>query len=293
MVRRKPAKKEKESSLAPSITTGDSRSRSGIQKRRAPRILSAAEKAAALLHDPMRIQKFLANAGIASRRTIEEWIKAGKVEVNGKVAILGQSVSAKDTIKVDGRALRLKAFDEQETRVLLYHKAEGELCAARTENGKPTVFANLPSVRGSKWVMVGRLDINTSGLLLFTNNGTMSHHLMHPSFAHERHYAVRVLGKVTEEALEQLRTGVRLEDGVFCFKTVTFSGGTGANQWYTVSLEEGKYREVRRLWESQGCKVSRLIRIQYGPFALPPGLRKSKCYELPAEEVTALLGSMN
>ncbi|HRE31453.1 MAG TPA: pseudouridine synthase [Candidatus Berkiella sp.] len=237
----------------------------------------------------MRIQKFLANAGIASRRTIEEWIKAGKIHINGCVATLGQSVNSQDTIKVAGKVFHLKSFDVQETRVLLYHKPEGELCAARSEHGKPTVFQHLPKLRGSKWVMVGRLDINTSGLLLFTNNGSLAHHLMHPRFAYERQYAVRVLGKVTDDILENLTTGVRLEDGLFSFKSIQFAGGTGANQWYNVTLQEGKYREVRRLWESQGCKVSRLIRTQYGPFVLPSGLRKGKYFELPENEVTELL----
>lgn len=268
-----------------SVTASNARTRSGIPTKRKTAIVNKQS----ITPEPMRIQKFLANAGIASRRTIEEWIKSGKIHINGTVATLGQSVSSQDVIKVADKVVHLKAFDVQETRVLLYHKPEGELCAARSENGKLTVFEHLPKLKGSKWVMVGRLDINTSGLLLFTNNGNLAHHLMHPRFIHERQYAVRVLGKVTDEMLERLTTGVRLEDGVFSFKSIQFGGGTGANQWYTVTLQEGKYREVRRLWESQGCKVSRLIRTQYGPFALPSGLRKGKYFELPENEVTELL----
>ncbi len=264
-----------------------SRTRSGIPLKRKRNEVKPARTAS--IDEPMRIQKFLANAGIASRRSIEEWIKAGKVKVNGEVATIGQSVSSEDTIVVDGKKMYLKAFDKEETRVLLYHKPEGELCAAKSEKGKPTVFENLPKVRGSKWVMVGRLDINTSGLLILTNNGTLAHHLMHPSFAQVRQYAVRVLGKVTEEILENLTTGVSIDDEVFSFKSVKFAGGTGANQWYDVTLTEGKYREVRRLWESQGCKVSRLIRTQYGPYVLPNGLRKGRSFELPPEEVAELL----
>lgn len=263
-----------------------SRTRSGIPIKRNRNEVKAARTT---VDEPMRIQKYLANAGLASRRTIEEWIKAGKVKVNGENAILGQSVSNEDSIVVDGKKLYLKAFDKEETRVLLYHKPEGELCAAKSEHGKPTVFENLPKVKGSKWVMVGRLDINTSGLLLLTNNGALAHHLMHPSFAQVRQYAVRVLGKVTEETIENLTNGVLIDDELFSFKSVKFAGGKGANQWYDVTLTEGKYREVRRLWESQGCKVSRLIRTQYGPYLLPNGLRKGRSFELPPEEVAELL----
>jgi len=263
-----------------------SRTRSGIPLKRKR---NEVKPARTTVDEPMRIQKFLANAGLASRRTIEEWIKAGKVKVNNEIATLGQSVSGEDTIYVDGKKLYLKAFDKEETRVLLYHKPEGELCAAKSEHGKPTVFENLPKVKGSKWVMVGRLDINTSGLLLLTNNGALAHHLMHPSFAQVRQYAVRVLGKVTEEIIENLINGVLIEEELFSFKSVKFAGGKGANQWYDVTLTEGKYREVRRLWESQGCKVSRLIRTQYGPYLLPNGLRKGRSFELPAEEVAELL----
>lgn len=263
----------------------NARTRSGIPQK--PKKIVKAPKVQS--DESMRIQKFLANNGVASRRTIEEWIKAGKVTVNQVKATLGQSVSSRDTIVVNGKKLYLKAFDKEETRVLLYHKPEGELCAARSENNKATVFESLPKIQGSKWVMVGRLDVNTSGLLLLTNNGKLAHHLMHPSFALERHYAVRVLGKVTEAILENLTTGVKVDDEFFRFQSVTFGGGTGANQWYHVSLSEGKYREVRRLWESQGCKVSRLIRTQYGPYVLPNGLRKGKYFELPSEEVAELL----
>ncbi|MGE3319138.1 MAG: pseudouridine synthase [Candidatus Berkiella sp.] len=264
----------------------NARTRSGIPVKSKRTVKEARS---AVSDEPMRIQKFLANNGVASRRAIEEWIKAGKVTVNKAKATLGQSVSACDTIIIDGKKLYLKAFDKQETRVLLYHKPEGELCAARSENGKPTIFESLPQIKGSKWVMVGRLDINTSGLLLLTNNGKLAHHLMHPSFALERQYAVRVLGKVTEDILENLTSGVRIDNELFRFQSVTFGGGTGANQWYHVTLSEGKYREVRRLWESQGCKVNRLIRTQYGPYVLPNGLRKGKYFELSSDEVAELL----
>lgn len=275
-----------------SATSSSSRVRSGIPQKKPRKDVKAeraARKAAPVNDEAMRIQKFIANAGIASRRTVEDWIKAGKVVVNGVVATLGQSVTASDNITVEGKKLYLKGFASDETRVLLYHKPEGELCSARSEKGKPTVFDHLPKPRGGKWVMVGRLDINTSGLLLLTNNGTLAHHLMHPSFAQVRQYAVRVLGKVTDEIIENLKTGVRLDDGIHAFKSIQFGGGTGANQWYSVTLTEGKYREVRRLWESQGCKVSRLIRTQYGPFVLPDGLRKGKYFELPENEVAELL----
>ena len=215
-----PGGKVKAAPKARARAATSSRTRSGIPLKRKR---NEVKPARTTVDEPVRIQKFLANAGLASRRTIEEWIRAGKVKVNNEIAILGQSVSSEDSIYVDGKQLYLKAIDKDETRVLLYHKPEGELCAAKSEHGKPTVFENLPKVKGSKWVMVGRLDINTSGLLILTNNGALAHHLMHPSFAQVRQYAVRVLGKVTEEIIENLINGVLIEDELFSFKSVKFA----------------------------------------------------------------------
>jgi 23S rRNA pseudouridine2605 synthase len=235
-----------------------------------------------------RVQKLLANAGFASRRAIEEWIKEGKIQINGKVATLGQSVSSKDFIHVNGRRVDLTKYLEEPTRVILYHKPEGEICT-REAGAKNSVFCNLPPLKQGKWVSVGRLDVNTAGLLLFTNNGNLAHRLMHPSFEIERQYAVRVLGKVTDQTLDQLKEGVMLEEGICAFKSITrLEEGSGVNQWFIVSLMEGKYREVRRLWATQNCVVSRLIRIKYGTVELPRRLRKGKWQELPIEEIKKL-----
>lgn len=237
----------------------------------------------------LRIHKLLANRGLGSRRAIEEWIKQGKIQVNGKDATIGQVVTLRDRIHVNGRPISFDDFAQQTTRVLLYHKPEGEICSRSREDVKQTVFDNLPSLKQGKWIAIGRLDVNTAGLLLFTNNGTLAHQLMHPSFLQERQYAVRVLGKVTPEIIHRLKDGVKLEDGVFRFKDIEQKESTGANQWFHVTLMEGKYREVRRLWESQHCLVSRLIRIKFGQFELPKRLRKGDYQELPVQEVQELM----
>lgn len=236
----------------------------------------------------MRVQKLLANKGLGSRRAIEKWIQEGKIKINGKIAILGQSISLKDTIYVDGQRIDLTLYTEEPTRVLIYHKPEGEICS-REPGVKQSVFSQLPFLKEGKWISVGRLDVNTSGLLLFTNNGDLAHRLMHPRFQLERQYAVRVLGKVTEHTLSRLKEGIKLEEGLCAFKSITpLEQGNGANHWFIVSLMEGKYREVRRLWETQNCIVSRLIRIKYGNVELPRRLRKGKWQEMPMEEIKKL-----
>lgn len=237
---------------------------------------------------PMRVQKLLAQMGIGSRRAIENWIKEGKIQINNKVATLGQMVTLQDKIRINNQPLVLTPLT-QKTRVLIYHKPEGEICSQSTEDGKPSVFTNLPKLNEGKWVMVGRLDVNTSGLLLFTNNGELAHRLMHPRFQVERQYAVRVLGNVSEAMLNRLKKGVMLEQGKSYFKEITHQGGEGANQWYHVTLTQGKYREVRQLWASQGCMVSRLIRIKYGNISLPRDLKKGQHRELPPSQVEKLL----
>lgn len=238
----------------------------------------------------MRLHKLLASKGLGSRRAIESWIKMGKVHVNGKVAIIGQQVSSKDNIKVDGKSLQFDQIESQVPRVLLYHKPEGEICSRVSEEGKKSVFDSLPPLNQERWVMVGRLDVNTSGLLLFTNNGELAHHLMHPRFEIIREYAVRVLGKVTEESLKNMRKGVELPTGLSRFKQITpHVASDSANQWFTVSLSQGKYREVRELFASQGYTVSRLIRTKYGTTTLPRDLRKGKFVELSPEKVRAML----
>lgn len=218
-----------------------------------------------------RLQKVLARAGHGSRREIEGWIRAGRVTVNGARAELGQRVGPCDRIRLDGRALTLDSPSIPQT--LAYHKPEGELTSRRDPQGRPLVFDRLPPPHAGRWIAVGRLDINTSGLLLLTNDGHLAERLMHPRSGIEREYAVRVFGDVDGLLLERLREGVMLEDGMARFTAVEQAGGTGANTWYHVVLNEGRSREVRRLWESQGLKVSRLIRVRYGPVVLPPGLR--------------------
>lgn len=236
-----------------------------------------------------KLQKVLARAGLGSRRQLEEWIKAGRISVNGVIAKLGDRVDAKVQIRVDGYLLSSQTVNKQKCRVLLYHKPEGELCTRKDPEGRPTVFDKLPLLRQGRWISVGRLDMNTSGVLLFTTDGELANSLMHPSTQIEREYAVRVFGRATDDMLKQLKRGVMLEDGMARFTQLTEAGGEGANRWYHVTLCEGRNREVRRLWESQeGLKVSRLIRIRFGHITLPPLLRSGKWEELSLEEITTL-----
>lgn len=235
-----------------------------------------------------RLQKVLARAGLGSRREIEGWIRAGRITVNGAPAELGATVSAKDHVRVDGRPVTITDAASQRARTLLYHKPAGELTTRHDADGRPTVFDSLPKIRNGRWITVGRLDMNTSGLLLVTTDGELAHRLMHPSYQIEREYAVRVLGQVDDAMLERLLTGVELEDGRAAFAGVRDAGGQGANHWYHVTLHEGRNREVRRLWESQGVQVSRLIRVRYGPVPLPPDLRTGRFGDPDAETLKAL-----
>jgi 23S rRNA pseudouridine2605 synthase len=235
-----------------------------------------------------RLQKVLAKAGLGSRRQMEEWIREGRVEVDGKPAELGQKVSETQRIVVDGRRLHLKPAGTSAPEGIVYHKPLGEVCSRDDPEGRPTVFYNLPKPRQGRWISVGRLDINTSGLLLFTTDGELAHRLMHPSQEIEREYAVRLLGDVDMPMLERLVEGVELEDGVARFAAVEESGGTGANRWFHVILKEGRNREVRRLWESQGVRVSRLTRVRYGPVILERKLRKGQSRPLLAGEMKKL-----
>ena len=238
-----------------------------------------------------RLQKVLARAGLGSRRQIEDWIRAGKITVNDQPAELGVSVTAGDRIKVDGRPVTL-APPEQAPRTLAYHKPAGELTTRKDEAGRPTVFDSLPRIRTARWISIGRLDFNTSGLLLVTTDGELAHRLMHPSWQIEREYAVRVLGKVGEEVLARLQEGVMLDDGMAAFDTIRDAGGPGANHWYHVTVREGRNREVRRLWESQGVQVSRLIRVRYGPVSLPAELRAGRFRDLTQQEIVALYAAV-
>lgn len=235
-----------------------------------------------------RIQKVLARGGIASRREIERWIDEGRIKVNGVVVNQGVRLKQGDHLQVNDRVVHWEKFAEQPTRVLLYHKAIGEVVTRHDPEGRPVIFKNLPKLETARWIAVGRLDINTSGLLLVTNNGELANHLMHPSTEVEREYAVRILGNVSDATIELLKTGVELEDGLAKFDEIHFAGGEGANKWYNVIVSEGRNRLVRRLWESQALTVSRLMRVRYGPIVLPDGLKTSRSYELDEKELALL-----
>ncbi|MBG6245125.1 23S rRNA pseudouridine(2605) synthase RluB [Candidatus Symbiopectobacterium sp. 'North America'] len=237
-----------------------------------------------------KLQKVLARAGHGSRREIEGIIQAGRVSVDGKIATLGDRVEVTKAtrIRIDGHVVSVKETEEAICRVLIYYKPEGELCTRSDPDGRPTVFDRLPKMRGSRWVAVGRLDVNTSGLLLFTTDGELANRLMHPSHEVEREYAVRVFGEVDEDKLKLLTKGVQLDDGPASFCTLKYSGGEGLNQWYNVTLTEGRNREVRRLWEAVGVQVSRLIRVRYGDIPLPKGLPRGGWTEMPLEQLNYL-----
>jgi 23S rRNA pseudouridine2605 synthase len=237
-----------------------------------------------------RLQKILARGGLGSRREIEVWIKMGRIHVNGALAQLGDKVSIGDRITIDGRQISPRRLQlPPSPQVILYHKPAGEVCSRKDPEGRPTVFQSLPRPQQGRWISIGRLDINTSGLLLFTTEGELANRLMHPSTQIGREYAVRVLGTVAEAALERLQRGVQLEDGLARFEQILDAGGEGVNHWYHVKLREGRKREVRRLWESQGVQVSRLMRIRFGPVNLPPGLRAGRWRFLEPSEFKALL----
>ena len=237
---------------------------------------------------PERLHKVLAQAGVGSRREMEEWIASGRVSVNGITAIVGQTVVPTDKVKVGGRLINVRFTSTRTPRVVMYHKPEGEIVSRDDPEGRPSVFSALPRIRGGRWIAVGRLDFNTSGLLLFTTSGELANKLMHPSSELVREYAVRVLGNLSEEA-QQLLNGVELDDGPASFTTLGDGGGEGANHWYRVTLLEGRNREVRRMFEAVGCTVSRLIRVSYGPFGLPPQLKRGRVRELEESEVKGFL----
>ena len=227
-----------------------------------------------------RIQKILARAGYGSRREIERWVDAGEITVNGVIATSGQAISETDKVVLRGQVLKLASKLNANPQVLLYHKKVGEICSRNDPEGRPTVFDSLPKLSSGRWIQVGRLDINTDGLMLFTTDGELANRLMHPSYEIEREYACRILGDVKEEMLANLKQGVILEDGKANFNSITFAGGEGANKWYNVTLNEGRNREVRRLWESQELVVSRLRRIRYAHIELKRSLRAGNFEDL-------------
>ena len=235
-----------------------------------------------------RIHKILADSGHGSRRGIERLIKQNKIEVNGEIATLGQLVSEKDSFKIEGKKIVLSARVNKGTRILMYNKKVGEICTRHDTKNRPTVFENLPKLNSGRWVSVGRLDINTSGLMLFTNKGELANRLMHPSSMIEREYIARIHGLVTKKVLQNLINGVELEDGLARFTDVQEGKKGKTNQWFAMVIMEGKTREVRRLWESQNLEVSRLKRVRYGNLFLPASLKQGSYKELSKSEVNVI-----
>ena len=237
-----------------------------------------------------RLQKVLAQAGVGSRREMEEWISAGRVTVNGDIAKLGMRVGEGDVVRVDNRIIRIEAPGSSLPRVLLYHKQEGEIVSRDDPKNRASVFDKLPKLRGMKWIAIGRLDFNTSGLLVFTTSGDLANRLMHPRFEVEREYAVRVQGSMTEEQMKQmLKEGITLEDGPVKFEKLMDEGGEGYNHWYRLVLKEGRNRLVRRTFEALGLPVSRLMRVRFGIINLPPRLKRGMLVELGSGEVAAIM----
>ena len=244
-------------------------------------------------HTPgVRIQKVLSQFGIGSRREIEKAIIEKRISVNNKLAEIGQLISNEDTIVFDGKLINLNS-DETLPRILIYNKPEGEIVSERDPKGRATVFDHLPEIKNAKWISIGRLDFNTSGLLIFTTYGEFANRLMHPRYEIQREYSVRVLGELTDNQISQLRAGIRLEDGLARFEKIFLKGGEGSNHWYQVTLKEGRNREVRRLFEFFNIIVSRLMRVRFGEITLPTNLKKGSYIELNEKEVLNTLSKFN
>lgn len=237
-----------------------------------------------------RLQKILASCGYGSRREIENFIQSRRISINGQLATLGDRIEIKPNTKIrlDGHLLKIKDTEKTVCRVLAYYKLEGEICTNHDLEGRPTIFDRLPKLTNSRWVSIGRLDINTYGLLLFTTSGELANRLMHPRYKVEREYVVRVFGEVNYDKIRKLKKGIWLEDGEANFKSLTFRGGNSMNKWFNVTLTEGRNREVRRLWEAVGIKVSRLIRIRYGEIYLPKWLPRGGWTELGSVQINYL-----
>ncbi|MBN2865569.1 MAG: rRNA pseudouridine synthase [Thiotrichales bacterium] len=241
-----------------------------------------------------KLQKILARGGFGSRRSVEVLISEGKVKVNGRTAQLGDRAMEDDQIKVNEQLVKSTRIAKQPTQVILYNKPEGKICSRSDEKGRDTIYSQMPRIINSRWVSIGRLDMNTSGLMILTNNGELANRLAHPSFEIEREYMVRVFGEVEDSVLNQLKKGVMLEDGMARFDKISRlkSDDESMNNWFRVSIKEGRNREVRRMWESQGVQVSRLHRVRYGAFQLPRTLRKGKTEPLTWKQINQLLASV-
>ena len=234
-----------------------------------------------------RIQKILANEGIVSRRQAEKLIREGRIKVNGQEAFLGMSISRRDLIEIDGKVVEISEGTNP-LRVLMYNKKVGEISSTKDPEGRPSVFLALPKISKGKWISVGRLDINTSGLMLFTNNGELANKLMHPSSKIEREYVARIRGQVEPDHIRRLLEGVNLEDGKANFSDIQPGRKGKSNQWFAMVIMEGRTREVRRMWESQGFAVSRLKRVRIGGLFLPANLRQGNYKELAEKEIKSI-----
>lgn len=265
-----------------------------MAQKRVPRSAKAdkapADEKTPVAHElpPERLQKVLSRTGVGSRREVEAWIEEGRITVNREIAIPGQKVTVEDAIALDGKRISIESVQSPVRRVLMYNKPEGEVTTRKDPEGRPTVFDRLPKLRDQRWIAVGRLDINTTGLMLFTTDGELANRLMHPSYQVDREYAVRVFGQVDDAMLQRLLAGVLLDDGMASFSDISAAGGAGINKWYHVTLFEGRNREVRRLWESQDVKVSRLKRVRFGPAFLPSRLSVGRWDEMEQKDIDAL-----
>ena len=240
-----------------------------------------------------KLQKVLARAGFGSRREIETWIIQKRIRVNGKIAKVGDRVINADLILVDGKRLTShRGVRETKRRFLIYNKPENEICTRKDPRGRPTVFDKLPSLKHERWISVGRLDFNTTGLLLFTTDGDIANRLAHPSSEIEREYAVRVMGQVTQDMVEKMHKGVIIDEHLCRFTDIQYFGGEGINRWYHVVVMQGRNREVRKLWESQGLKVSRLKRVRFGPIFMPSTIKMGQFQELSKKDVDKLVKSV-
>lgn len=247
------------------------------------------EHADTYMDGSIKLQKVLADAGIGSRRDMEELIISGRVSINGMPAHIGQRITDDDQVRINGKLLQRKKLTPTVPRIVIYHKPAGEIVSHSDPEGRPTVFDKLPFTRKGKWLAVGRLDFNTEGLLILTTSGDIANKMMHPRYGHEREYAVRVLGEVTDAQLKQLTEGIQLEDGLATFSKVEHLGGEGANRWLRVIISEGRNREVRRMFEAIGLTVSRLIRVRFGPVILPSQLKRGKSAEWERPQVLQLM----
>jgi len=243
---------------------------------------------AATQRSGQRLHKLLALAGFGSRRDMETLIESGRITINGQVAQVGAVVDEHDIVRLDSRILHLP-FEAELPQILLYHKPEGEIVSQDDPEGRATVFDKLPRIKQGKWLAIGRLDMNTSGLLIFTNSGELANRFMHPRYEVEREYAVRILGELTEDQMAQLKNGIELEDGPANFESIFPQGGEGANKWYQVVIKEGRNREVRRLFEAFHLPVSRLMRVRFGPINLPPRLKRGTMLKLEQKQVVGLM----